>query len=76
MQNTDESKQINYLVYIRKLESKQIIIHIFYFLMSKIKKSCKNESKMTKNYHYSTLFDIIQHYLKGIGFARKNNQLA
>ena len=59
MLNTDDSKQINYLVYIRKLETKQIIIHIFYFLMSKIKKSCKNESKMTIIQHCLTLFNII-----------------
>ena len=33
----------------------------FYCLMSNTEKTCKNDSKMTQNSHFLTLFDFFEH---------------
>ena len=55
------SKKLNYVEIktIEQAESKWLIIHIFYLLLSNSNKTCKNGSKMTKNVPETTLFDII-----------------
>ena len=55
-----EYRQINYLVYIGKVDSK---LFLFYLLMSNSAKRCENGPKITKNVsnaNYWTLFDSIQ----------------
>ena len=65
MLNTDKSQLLNYLIYIEKVESKQIINHIFYLLMSKSKKNVKMALKwpnISQSGHFAiflTVFDII-----------------
>ena len=63
MLNTDESKQINYLAKIWKVNSKQIIICFFIGQCRIVQKTCKNGSKITKNAPKGPLFISIWHYL-------------
>ena len=66
MFNTDKLKQLNHLVWIGKVKSKQIFIHIFYSLMSKY---FRNNVKMTVNLLEMT---IMQYYLT---FSALNKRL-
>ena len=63
MLTTDKSKQLNYLSWIGKVNSKQIIIQFFDVIMlDSAKKTCKTGSQTTNNVPKCPLLNIIRHY--------------